>query len=116
MLLLKKLIHQSKKVNSKVSDTKQPENLGYYEKTKTKSNRIEEREDYQFKGKKILSTKSKKKISPTKERDACKHTRSSRTPNSLDKKKLPQHIIIKTLNGQSKERILKAAKGKGQIT
>jgi hypothetical protein len=36
-----------------------------------------------------------------------------KTPNSQDKKRnTPQHIIIKTLNIQNKDRILKAAKEK----
>jgi hypothetical protein len=40
-----------------------------------------------------------------------------RTPNRLDqKRKSSCHIIIKPLNVQNKERILKAARGKGQIT
>ena len=40
-----------------------------------------------------------------------------RTPNRLDqKRKSPHHIIIKTLNIQNKERILKAAREKDQIT
>ena len=40
-----------------------------------------------------------------------------RTPNRLDpKKKSSRHIIIKTINIQSKERILRAAKEKGQVT
>ena len=39
-----------------------------------------------------------------------------RTPNKLDQKKSPQHIIIKTQNMQNKERILRAAKEKGQVT
>ena len=39
-----------------------------------------------------------------------------RTPNRLDKKKSPRHIIIKTQNIQIKERILRAAKEKGQVT
>ena len=40
-----------------------------------------------------------------------------RTPNRLDQKNiLLPHIIIKTLNIQSKERILRAAKEKGQLT
>ena len=38
-------------------------------------------------------------------------------PNRLDqKKKSPRHIIIKTQNIQIKERILRAAKEKGQVT
>ena len=39
-----------------------------------------------------------------------------RTPNRLDQKKSPRHIIIKTQNIQIKERILRAAKEKGQVT
>ena len=39
-----------------------------------------------------------------------------RTPNRLDQKKSPCHIIIKTQNIQIKERILRAAKEKGHVT
>ena len=39
-----------------------------------------------------------------------------RTPNKWDQKRKYHHIIIKTLNAQSKERILKAARGTGQVT
>jgi hypothetical protein len=40
-----------------------------------------------------------------------------RTPNRLDqKRKSSHHIIIKTINVQNKERILKAARGKEQVT
>ena len=39
-----------------------------------------------------------------------------RTPNRLDQKKSPHHIIIKTQNIQNKEQILRAAKEKGQVT
>ena len=39
-----------------------------------------------------------------------------RTPNRLDpNKKFSHHIIIKTLNIQNKERILRAAKEKGLV-
>jgi hypothetical protein len=39
------------------------------------------------------------------------------TPNKCDqKRKSSCNIIIKTLNAQSKERILKAAREKGQVT
>ena len=42
---------------------------------------------------------------------------TNRTPNKLDqKRKFSCHIIIKTLNAQNKERILKAVRGKGQVT
>jgi hypothetical protein len=40
-----------------------------------------------------------------------------RTPNRLDqKKKSSCHTIVKTPNVQNKERILKAVRGKGQVT
>jgi hypothetical protein len=40
-----------------------------------------------------------------------------RTPSSLDQKSnSSHHIIIKTPNAQDKERILKAVRGKGQVT
>lgn len=40
-----------------------------------------------------------------------------RTPNRLDQKRnTSRHIIVKTLNIQNKERILKAAREKGQVT
>jgi hypothetical protein len=40
-----------------------------------------------------------------------------RTPNSLNQKRNSFcHIIIKTSNAQNKERILKAVRGKGQVT
>ena len=40
-----------------------------------------------------------------------------RTPNRLDQKKTsPRHIIINTQSIQTKERILRAAKEKGQVT
>jgi hypothetical protein len=39
------------------------------------------------------------------------------TPNKWDqKRKSCHHIIIKTLNAQNKERVLKAAREKGQVT
>ena len=47
---------------------------------------------------------------PMKVQEAC------RTPNRLDQKKTsPRHIIIKTQIIQIKERILRAAKEKGQV-
>jgi hypothetical protein len=40
-----------------------------------------------------------------------------RTPNRQDQKRTsPQHIIVKTLGTQNKERILKAAREKHQVT
>jgi hypothetical protein len=40
-----------------------------------------------------------------------------RTPNRLDwKRNSPRYIIIRTTNGLNKDRILKAVRGKGQVT
>jgi hypothetical protein len=40
-----------------------------------------------------------------------------RTPNRLDQKRnSSQHIIIRTTNALNKDRILKAVRGKGQVT
>ena len=40
-----------------------------------------------------------------------------RTPNRMDQKRnSSRHIIIKTPSAQNKERILKAVRGKGQVT
>ena len=40
-----------------------------------------------------------------------------RTPNRLDQKRNSScHLIVKTQNAQNKERILKALRGKGQVT
>jgi hypothetical protein len=48
---------------------------------------------------------------------AIKVQEAYRTPNKWDqKRKSSPHIIIKTLNAQKKERILKAASEKGQVT
>ena len=48
---------------------------------------------------------------------AIKVQEAYRTPNKWDqKRKSSHHIIIKTLNAQNKERILKAAREKGQVT
>jgi hypothetical protein len=44
-----------------------------------------------------------------------KEQEAYRTPNTWDqKRKSSHHIIIKTLNPQNKERILKVARKKGQ--
>ena len=40
-----------------------------------------------------------------------------RTPNRLDQKRNSScHLIVKTQNAQNKKRILKAVRGKGQVT
>jgi hypothetical protein len=48
---------------------------------------------------------------------AIKVQEACRTPNKWDQKgKFSYHIIIKTLNPQNEERILKAAREKHQVT
>ena len=48
---------------------------------------------------------------------AIKVKEGYKTPNKWDqKRKSSRHIIIKTQNGQNKERILKAAREKCQVT
>ena len=69
---------------------------------------------------KVLKMSSKKIIEETlpnlKKEMAIKVQEAYRTPNKWDqKRKSSHHIIIKALNTQSKERILKAARGKGQV-
>ena len=54
---------------------------------------------------------------PNLKKDMCmKIPDAYTTPNRLDQKKSPHHIIIKTLNKQNKERLLRAAKKKAQVT
>jgi hypothetical protein len=48
---------------------------------------------------------------------AIKVQEAYKTPNKWDqKRKSSCHIIIKTLNAQNKERILKASRKKGKVT
>jgi hypothetical protein len=73
--------------------------LGHNEKTKPKNNLIEE------------NFPNLKKEMPIKVQETY------RTSNRLDQKRKPSHhIIIKKLSVQSKERISKAAREKGQVT
>jgi hypothetical protein len=55
---------------------------------------------------------------PNLEKERVKQVQEAyRTSNCQDhKRNIPRHIIIKTLSTQNKERILKAAKEKGQVT
>jgi hypothetical protein len=79
---------------------------------------IEENEDFQLKGPENVFNKIIEKNFPNlkKEMD-IKLQGAYRTPNNWDQKiKFSQRIIIKTLNANSKERILKAAGKKGQVT
>ena len=79
---------------------------------------IEEGEELQIKGPENIFNKIIEENFPILKNDIpMKVQEAYRTPNRLDQKKTsPCHIIIKTQNIQIKERILRAAKGKGQVT
>ncbi|KAL6039065.1 hypothetical protein STEG23_008290 [Scotinomys teguina] len=79
---------------------------------------IEEGEEYQLKGMENIFNKIIEENFPNlKKEPPIKIQEAYRTPNRLDlQKKSSRHIIIKTLNIQNKERILRAAKEKGQLT
>jgi hypothetical protein len=79
---------------------------------------MEENEDSQLKGLENVFDKILEENFPNlkKEMD-IKVQEAYRSPNKWDqKRKSSHHIIIKTLNAQSKERILKVVRGKGQVT
>ncbi|KAL6084523.1 hypothetical protein STEG23_028881 [Scotinomys teguina] len=80
--------------------------------------RIEEGEEYQLKGTENIFNKIIEENFPNlKKEPPIRIQEAYRAPNRLDpQKKSSRHIIIKTLNIQNKERILRAAKEKGQLT
>jgi zona occludens toxin (predicted ATPase) len=66
---------------------------------------------------KYLQQNYRRKLSQPKDEMAIKVQEAYRTQNKWNQKRKPScHIIIKTLNIQNKERILKAAREKGQVT
>ncbi|KAL6090872.1 hypothetical protein STEG23_021833 [Scotinomys teguina] len=79
---------------------------------------IEEGEEYQLKDTENIFNKIIEENFPNlKKEPPIKIQETYRTPNRLDpQKKSSRHIIIKTLNIQNKERILRTAKEKGQLT
>ena len=79
---------------------------------------IEENEESQFKGPENVFNKIIEENFPSLKKDmTIKKQEAFRTPNKWDqKRKYSHHIIIKTLNAQNKERILKAAREKVQVT
>jgi hypothetical protein len=79
---------------------------------------IEENKDSQYKGPENVFIKVIEENFPNlKKTIDIEEKEAYRTLSKWDKKrKLSCHIIIKTLNTQSKERILKAVRGKGQVT
>ena len=76
--------------------------------------RIEECEESQLTGQvNIFNKIIEENFSNLKKEMAINVQEAYRTPNRLDQKRKPSHhIIIKTLNVQSKKRILKAIRGK----
>ena len=78
--------------------------------------RIEENEDSQLKRPENVFNKIIEENFPNiKKRMDIKVQETYRTPNKWDQnRKSSCHIIIKTLNAQNKERVLKAAREKGQ--
>jgi len=79
---------------------------------------IEEGEDSQLKGPEIIFKKIIEENVPDLRMElSIKKQEAYRTPSRLNqKRKSPYYIIIKILNMQNKERILKAARIKGQGT
>lgn len=79
---------------------------------------IEENEDSQLKGPENVFNKiTKEKFPNLKKKIAIMALKAYRTPNKWDQKRKPsRHIIVKTLNAQNKERILKSAREKRQVT
>jgi hypothetical protein len=80
--------------------------------------RIEESQDSKLKGPQNFFNKIIEVNFPNLKKEmAIKIQEAYRTPNRLDqKRKTSLHIIIKTLNAQNKERILRALSEKGQVT
>jgi hypothetical protein len=79
---------------------------------------INENEDFQFKGPVNIFNKIIEENFPKLKKEMPMNTQEAyRTPNRLDQKRhSSQHIIIRTTNALNKNRILKAVRGKGQVT
>jgi hypothetical protein len=79
---------------------------------------IDENEDFQLKGPvNIFNKIIEENFSNLKKEMPMNKQDTYRTPNRLDQKRnSSRHIIIKTPNVQSKVRILKAVREKGQVT
>ena len=90
-------------------------NLGHYKEIKITVIGIEEGEDSQLEGPETVFNKNHRRKFPHPKEMTMNVQENYRIPNGLDQKSKPScHIIIKALNVQNKERILKAAMGKGQ--
>jgi hypothetical protein len=80
--------------------------------------RIEESEEFQLKAPEYVFNKIVEENFPKLKKEmAIKVQEDYRTPYKWNQKReFSHHIIVKTLNAQSKERILKVAREKGQVT
>jgi hypothetical protein len=79
---------------------------------------VDENEDFQFKGRENIFKKIIEENFPylKKEMPMCIQE-AYRTPNRLDQKRnSSRDIIIRTTNAPNKDKILKAVRGKGQVT
>jgi hypothetical protein len=86
---------------------------------KTPNTRIIEirEQDSHFKRSENVFNKIKENFPNLKKKMAVHVQETYKIPNRLDqKRKSSCHIIIKTLNAQKKERILKSVREKGQVT
>jgi chromosome segregation ATPase len=79
---------------------------------------VEENEDFQLKGPANIFKKFIEENSPNPKKEMRINVPEvHKTPNRLDQKRnSSQHTIIRTTNALNKDRILKAVRGKGQIT
>jgi hypothetical protein len=79
---------------------------------------VGENEDFQLKGPANILNKIIEENYPNlKEEMPMKIQEAYRTPNRLDQKRFSsRHIIIRTINTLNTDRILKAVRGKGQVT
>ena len=78
---------------------------------------IEEKEDSLHQGPENIFNKIIEENFPNLKERPIRIQEAYRTPNKLDqKRKSSRHIIIKTVSIQNKEKILKAAREKGQVT
>jgi len=99
--------------NIKRSEPKTSRNLGHNVKPNLIIIGIEESEDSWLKGPENVSKKIIEEISNVKKEMVINLQEAYIAPNRLDqKRKSTCHIKIKTLNAQSKERILKAIRKK----
>ena len=91
------------------------QNIQKIQDTMNRSNlRREEGEEFQHKGPENIFSKIKEENFPNLKKEMVINAQEAyRTPNRLDQKRKSSHyIIIKTLNAQNKERILKAVREK----